>query len=134
MIRDLLSGSVLVAEHLKSRATGDIERRLEQVIALPSPMLGVRSDTQDAMVAAIRNQLPGVPHQICQYHDLTDMAAPVVEADRTLQKELKKKVRGIRQVERAVAGKQAEAEVTGEQEVIAGYCVAIQTSMPDDGK
>ena len=57
------------------------------------------------------------------------MAQPVCEADRHFKKELKKKVRGIRDLER-----QAEKVPTKEAQVVADYCLAIRTVMRDDGK
>jgi hypothetical protein len=70
-----------------------------------------------------------VPHQICQYHDLKDVAQPVCAADRHVKRELKKKVRGISDVER-----QAEQSLTKEAQVVADYGLAIRTVMRDDGK
>jgi hypothetical protein len=67
-LRDLISGRVLVAENLKSRATGDMETLLNHVSELQLPMLGVISAKHDAIVAAVRNTLPAGPHQLCQYH------------------------------------------------------------------
>ena len=52
-----------------------------------------------------RAALPGVPHQLCQFHYLREAAQPIYEADRHAKKELKKKVRGVRPIERAVEGR-----------------------------
>ena len=49
--------------------------------------------------------LAGVPHQLCQFHYLREAAKPIYEADRHAKKELKKKVRGIRPIERKVEGR-----------------------------
>ena len=57
------------------------------------------------------------------------MAQPVCEADRHVKKELKKNVRGVRDLER-----QAEKSLTNEAQVGADYCLAIRTVMRDDGK
>jgi hypothetical protein len=70
----------------------------------------------------------GTP-QICQDHDLKDMAQPVCEADRHVKKELKKKVRGVRDLER-----HAEKSRTKEAPVVADYCLAIRTVMRDEEK
>jgi hypothetical protein len=70
-----------------------------------------------------------VPHQICQYHYLKDVAQPICEADRHVKKELKKKIRGIRDLER-----RAETSPSKEAQVVADYCLAIRTVMRDDGK
>jgi hypothetical protein len=70
-----------------------------------------------------------VPHQLCQYQYLRDVAQPVCEADRKLKKQLKQKVRGIRELERQVAHKQDD-----EAQVVRGYCIALREVLRDDGK
>jgi hypothetical protein len=54
---------------------------------------------------------------------------PVWEADRHFKKELKKKVRGIRAIER-----RAEQASTKEAQMVADYCLAVRTVIRDDGK
>jgi hypothetical protein len=60
---------------------------------------------------------------------LKDVAQPVGEADRHVKNELKKKVRGVRDVER-----QAEQSLTTEAQVGADYGLAMRTVMRDDGQ
>jgi hypothetical protein len=73
--------------------------------------------------------LPGVPHQLCQFHYLREAARPIYEADRHAKKELKKKVRQVRGIERAV-----EERTDPEAEVIRGYCSAVRSALTDDGR
>jgi hypothetical protein len=97
--------------------------------ALPVPILGVVSDGQTSIRNAVASALPGVPHQLCQFHYLREAARPIYEADRHAKKELKKAVRGIRPIERAVEGRAGlEAEVTR------GYCLAVRSALTDDGR
>jgi hypothetical protein len=51
---------------------------------------------------AVRAVLPDVPHQLCHFHYLKEAAKPVYEADKHAKKELKKHLRGVRPIERAV--------------------------------
>src|SRR2546430_6175624 len=60
-----------------------------------------RSDGQESIRNAVAQALPGVPHQLCHFHYLREAAKPVAEADRHAKKELKKRVRGVRPIERA---------------------------------
>lgn len=71
------------------------------------------SDKQHSICLAVERQLPGIPHQLCQYHYLKDLAKPVCEADRQFRKELKKQVRKIRPIEVAVqqSGDNWEAQI-----------------------
>ena len=73
--------------------------------ALPVPITGVVSDGQDTIRKAVARTLPGVPHQLCHFHYLREAARPIYEADRHAKKELKKRVRGVRPIERAGGGR-----------------------------
>ena len=72
---------------------------------------------------------PGVPHQLCQFHYLREAAQPIFEADRHAEKELKKRVRGVRPTERAVEGRDDP-----EAEAVRGYCAAVRSAITDDGR
>jgi len=89
----------------------------------------VISDGQQSIRKAVAAALPGVPHQLCQFHYLREAARPIHEADRHAKKELKKRVRGVRPIERAVQ----ERSDAGAQ-VVRGYCAAVRSSLTDDGR
>jgi hypothetical protein len=129
ILRDVRSGRVFVATPRLSSATPEIEQLIDEVLGLGFPIVGVISDKQESICLAVQRKLPMVPHQICQYHYLKDVAQPVCEVDRHFKKELKKKVRGIRTIER-----QAEQASTKEAQMVADYCLAVRTVMRDDGK
>ena len=58
-----------------------------------------------------------------------EAALPIFEADRHAKEELKKAVRGVRPIERAVEGRgDAEARV------VRGYCAAVRSALTDDGR
>ena len=130
VIRDCLTGEPLLARSLLSATAADLAPLLHEVkAALPVPILGVVSDGQTSIRNAVASALPGVPHQLCQFHYLREAAKPIYEADRHAKKELKKAVRGVRPIERAVEGHAgAEAEVTR------GYCLAVRSALTDDGR
>jgi hypothetical protein len=73
--------------------------------------------------------LPGVPHQLCQFHYLREAAKPIYEADRHAKVQLKQQVRGVRPIERAL-----EARDDPEAEVVRGYCLAVRSALTDDGR
>lgn len=129
LLRDLWSRRVLVARNLLSSASAEIAALLEEVLALGVEIHGVISDKQESLCLAIARTLPEVPHQLCHFHYLRDAALPVCEADRKLKKELKQKVRGVREVERKVAVQQTAASG-----VVRDYCLALRTVIRADGK
>jgi hypothetical protein len=82
------------------------------------------SDGQHSIRNAVQTVLPDVPHQLCHFHYLREAAKPMYEADRHAKKELKKHLRGVRPIERAVE-KRSDAEA----EAIRGYCLAIRSAL-----
>jgi hypothetical protein len=60
------------------------------------------SDKQDAFVKGIALEFPGVPHRYCDNHFLRDLAKPTLEADSHAKVQMRRKVRGLRDIERAV--------------------------------
>lgn len=130
ILRDCLSGEVLLAKSLLSATAQDLGALLKSVAqALPVPIVAVLSDGQHSIRKAVREALPGVPHQLCHFHYLREAALPVYEADRHAKKELKKRVRGIRPLERKVEGRSDP-----EAEVVRGYCAAVRSALTDDGR
>jgi hypothetical protein len=125
VLRDCLSGEVLLAKSLLSARQEDLAQLLAQV----RDAVGVVSDGQHSLRKAIAQALPGVPHQLCQFHYLREAARPIYEADRHAKKELKKKVREVRGIERSVEGRSDP-----QAEVIRGYCSAVRSSLTDDGR
>src|SRR4029077_19370703 len=108
----------------------DLAKLIGEVkVALPVPIVGVVSDGQDSIRKAVKEALDGIPHQLCQFHYLRDAAKPVYEADRHAKVQWKKKVRGIRPIERKVEGRD-DAEAGD----IRGYCAAVRSALTDDGR
>ena len=134
VLRDCLSGEILLARSLLSSTAKDLAGLIDQVRrALPVPITGVVSDGQESIRKAVAQALKGVPHQLCHFHYLREAAKPIYEADRHAKKELKKRVRGIRQIERAAEKEAEEGEDDAEAEVVRGYCAAVRAALTDDG-
>lgn len=127
VLRDSISGEILLARPLLSECEADLTTLITEVqAALPVPIQGVISDGQHSIRNAVASALPGIPHQLCHFHYLREAAKPVYEADRHAEKELKKRVRGIRSIERTVEKRDDEATV------IHSYCLAVRSALTDD--
>jgi hypothetical protein len=112
VIRDVLSGEVLLAKSLLSSCQDDLARLLREVKeALEVPIAGVVSDGQTSIRKAAAEALP------------------VYEADRHAKVQLKKEVRGVRPIERKVEGRDDP-----EAEAVRGYCAAVRSALTDDGR
>jgi hypothetical protein len=130
VVRECLSGEVLLARSLLSSTSEDLAALLREVAAkVGVPVTGVISDGQHSVRRAVRLALPGVPHQLCQFHYLREAAHPIFESDRHAKKELKKRIRGVRPIERAV-----EDRDDAEARAVRGYCAAVRSAITDDGQ
>src|SRR6187431_1508530 len=133
VIRECLSGLVLLARSLLSSTATDLASLLREVAnalaAIGVPVVGVVSDGQPSIRLAVGTVWPDVPHQLCHFHYLREAALPVFEADRNAKKELKKRVRKVRPIERAVEGREGP-----QAEAVRGYCSAVRSALTDDGR
>jgi hypothetical protein len=131
VIREVLSGEILLAKSLLSSTSEDLAPLLGQVKqGLSVPIVGVVSDGQSSIRKAVATALPEVAHGLCHFHYLREAAKPIYEADRHAKKELKKRVRGVRKLERSAS---QEADL-GMREVVVGYCQAVRAALSDDGR
>lgn len=132
VLRDCGSGEVLVARSLLGATEKDLVPLLEEAASLcrelSIPIKGVITDGQRSVRNAVASALPGIPHQLCHFHYLREAAKPIA-ADLHAKKELKKQVRGVRPIERAL-----EKRTDEEAEAIRGYCLAVRSALTDDGR
>ncbi|QIR40324.1 transposase [Tolypothrix sp. PCC 7910] len=130
VIRDCLSGEILLAKTLLSSRNEDLAALLLEVKnTLDVKIDGVISDGQQSIRKAVEVALPGMAHGLCHFHYLKEAAKVIYEADRHAKKELKKYVRGIRQIERSVSD--CDQPIA---EVVRGYCLAVRGSLTNDGR
>jgi hypothetical protein len=108
------------------------------------------SDKQDAFVKGIGAEFPDVPHRICTNHFLRDLAKPMLEADSNAKVQMRKKVRGLRNIEKTVLEHQRESQTEhtvvkesesavapcdaqdSAAEVVLHYCAAVRGILNDD--
>jgi hypothetical protein len=106
VVRELNAKRIWFAEALLSSGADEVRRLLIQARAwatqLGLPVHLWLSDKQDAFVTGIAAEFPGVPHRYCVNHFLRDLAKPMLEADRHAKVKMRRKVRGLRAIEREV--------------------------------
>jgi hypothetical protein len=133
VVRDCLSEEILLARPLLSSTQGDLTALLTEVKdllkELQVPVKGVISDGEETIGKAVTFVFADVPHQLCQFHYLKDATKPLYEADRHAKTELKRHLRGVRPIERAL-----EEQSTPENEAVRGYCLAVRAALTDDGR
>ncbi|HSX77025.1 MAG TPA: hypothetical protein VLQ80_00435 [Candidatus Saccharimonadia bacterium] len=113
VVRELMRKRVWFAEPLLSSATPEVHRLIvmarQWAERLDKPVRGWMSDKQDAFVKAIANEFPETPHRYCYNHFLRDLAQPVLEMDSRAKVKMRRKVRGLRAIERRVLEERRQA-------------------------
>lgn len=130
-VRELNGGRVWFAATLLSSSHGEVEKLIVQAKEwadrLGKPIRAWMSDKQDAFVKGIAKVCPGVPHRYCQNHFLRDVAAPMLEADSHVKVQMRRKVRGLRTIEKDVLARQSGPARGPEKE---GLTEAIKSVPP----
>jgi hypothetical protein len=136
VVRELRLRRVWFAEPLLSSAAEEVGEVLKKAKSwaqrLDRPISLWMSDKQDAFVSGIAEVFPGVPHRYCENHFLRDLAKPVLEADSHAKVALRRKVRGLRSIEREVLAEKKEAPADEAGDVTLDYCAAVRGVLNDD--
>jgi len=122
-VREVLSGTVLSGENLRSASEDVLADLLRPIAQLGLPVLGVISDAQESIRGAVSKVFPNVPHQICQCHVLREAARPLFEIDRHLAVQVRKELGGVREVAEQVARVSADDP---EREVVEDTILAVR--------
>jgi hypothetical protein len=106
VVRELRCKRVWFATPLLSSTEAEVKQVLAQAAAwakqLGKPVRLWISDKQQAFVTGIAEVFAGVPHRYCTNHFLRDLAKPMLERDSHAKVQMRRKVRGLRQVERSI--------------------------------
>jgi hypothetical protein len=123
VVRELRGKRIWFAEALLSSSTEEVKRLLhtakDWAEQLGKPVELWMSDKQDAFVTGIPLEFPGVPHRFCANHFLRDVAKPILEKDSHAKVQMRKKVRGLRAIEKQVLADRREARAEAETAVTA---------------
>ena len=118
VVRELRGKRIWFAEALLSSSTEEVQRLLQKAkdwaIQLGKPVDLWMSDKQEAFVKGIPLLFPGTPHRFCGNHFLRDVAKPILEKDSHAKVQMRKKVRGLRDIEKQVLKDRRQAQVEPE--------------------
>jgi hypothetical protein len=156
VVRELRAQRVWFAEPLLSSAAPEVQRLFERArdmaAQLGKPVRGWMSDKQNAFVSGVRAVFPDTPHRYCANHFLRDAAKPVLEADSHAKVQMRRKVRGLRNIERRIlaeANEQSPTTTTAMQsppaapstlalqvsdagQAVLDYCATVRGILNDD--
>lgn len=137
VVRDLRKNMVWFAEALVSSSNEEV-RQLFKRAKVQCEKLGltVRSwmtDKQSAFLSGIKKEFPDSIHRYCQNHFTRDLAKPMSEIDSKSKVQMRKKVRGLRTLEKEVLQLQRE-EVVSEEEssIVLDYCTIVKGVLNDN--
>lgn len=152
VVRELKRKRVWFAESLLSSTAPEVRRLIVQAREwaqrLGKPVRLWMSDKQDAFVKGIAAEFPGVPHRYCANHFLRDLAKPVLEMDSHAKVQMRRKIRGLRAIERealshrpqrgpagsgvrGTRGKQQPKLGEDAAQVVLDYCTAVRGILND---
>lgn len=152
VVREVTRNRVWFAEPLLSGATDEIRKLFVRAKQLADKLnlevvLWI-SDKQDAFLKCIAEEFSGVPHRYCENHFFRDLAKPVLDMDSTAKKKMRRKIRGLRALEREVLeAQQADASpatpssddrdktslLAGESgDVVLDYCSVVRGILNDN--
>src|SRR5437763_10350215 len=137
VVRELRGKRVWFAEALLSSSADEVRRLIAKAkdwaVQLGKPVELWMSDKQDAFVTGIAAEFPKVPHRYCQNHFLRDLAKPVLEQDSHAKVQMRKKVRGLRDIEKQVLEDRRKAQAEAAPVSPAGDGTPAATSEPVAG-
>jgi hypothetical protein len=131
-VRELNAKRVWFAAPLLSSSQAEIRKLIVEAKAmadqLGKPISAWMSDKQDAFVTEIAKVCPSTPHRYCRNHFQRDVAEPVLEVDSHAKVKMRKKVRGLRTIEKNVLERRAAVseEPSKVDKVVLGYCAAVR--------
>ena len=124
VVREINAKRVWFGEALLSSSSDEVRRLLvrarEWAERLGLPVKLWMSDKQDAFVTGIAQEFLGVPHRYCQNHFLRNLAKPTLEKDSSAKVQMRKKVRGLRDIEREVLEQRRERQAEQGQDLTQG--------------
>lgn len=134
--RELQLDLTLLAENLDDSSDPTIRARLLKPLKVLAEEMGlswhgVVSDAQESIRTAVDKDLPGVPHQACQFHCLRDAGDLTFQADRNMKKRLKATFRQrLRRVERRI---EPLPETDPYRSVLVDYADAMHSTLLEGG-
>lgn len=136
LVREVLTGRMLLAEPTRDSETETLKRMLAPLQALVVPVQGIVSDAQASLVCAIASLWPEVPHQICQIHALRDASKTIFEQDRKAKRAVRQKLQPkLRQYRSDLAKRKISANGSerAQYDVLDRYAASAQAALHLDG-
>jgi len=93
IVRELMSGMTLRCGWMSQQDQTAFVNFLKPIAELGWQVRAVLSDKQSALLPAVAEVFPDVPHAFCQMHYLQNVALPLAEADEALKVRIRQEIR-----------------------------------------
>ncbi|HLZ57589.1 MAG TPA: transposase [Ktedonosporobacter sp.] len=136
LVREVLTGRMLLAEPTRDSETETLKRLFAPVQRLGVPVAGIISDAQTSILCAVASLWPDVPHQVCQFHALRDASKEIFEQDRRTKLAVRQKMQPKLRQYRTDLAKRALSAAEAEQAqyaVLDRYAASAQAAVHLDG-
>jgi hypothetical protein len=140
-VRDLVSGITLAAKAMASCTTASLVELLTPLKRFAQKhrvqVVGIVSDKENKLVAAVKGVFPKVRHQYCQLHFVTNLAKPLVKADRKLLGEVRESLSGkVADVEKLIQAHTGKGQALSQDEsaMLQELCLAIRSVLRFNAK
>lgn len=134
VVRELNAPRVWFAVPLLSSAAAEVEalfvRARDLATALGKPVRAWVSDKQDAFLSGIAKTFPETPHRLCKIHFVRAVAKETRAEDGKLKVKMRKKVRGLRAIEREVLAAERTAMTSTAGAAITGDAAEAPPTVP----
>lgn len=139
LIIDSFSGLPLFGWETLVRGRVDLVPFIAQLKSLNLPILGIVSDKESGLAPAIAEALPGVLHQFCQRHYLSNVAKPMEKGLADLGKIIREKEEKLREFERKIIRLETKLKSEGKTppadlEIARDLCGAARTAARRHGR
>jgi hypothetical protein len=128
VVLDHLSGEVLCGFTARAIDAEGLAAKLRAVASLGIPIAGVATDGEPVVVEAVKLALPGVPHQLCQFHFLRNFGKGATKLDGELSHALAVDLKGLNRFEAAAnlkpSERSTETEIVGPRSLMLAEPVA----------
>ena len=114
LIIDAISKRPLFGKELFCRSAEDLVPFIRQLNEIGVPILAAVSDKEKGLVPAIKEALPGTPHQLCQLHYVGNAAKPMDEDLKALGTEIRQTEHDLRAHERRLLRHKRDAQKKNE--------------------
>ena len=115
VMQDALTSKVLYADYLNDSSSDNVASLLayvrDQLGKIGIDIIAVISDHQASIRLGVRKALPGIRHQFCHFHVLRNACLPIMDLDRGLKKNIRKRIKGIAPIERSLMSREDKPAV-----------------------